>query len=82
MEQKYLLDTNVIIDFMGNRLPLKSKIFIAQLIDTEANLSVINKIELLSFSEISTLLNSFIEQSNILPLHDECQSNHSYSQTI
>lgn len=56
---------------MGNRLPHKSKLFIAKIIDNEPNLSVINKIELLSFSEIKPLLNNFIEQSNILPLHDE-----------
>ncbi|MBN1181497.1 MAG: hypothetical protein JXB49_04360 [Bacteroidales bacterium] len=47
MGKRYLLDTNTVLDYMGNKLPGKAKSALAQIIDDEINLSVINKIELL-----------------------------------
>jgi hypothetical protein len=52
MGQRYLLDTNTVLDYMGNKLTGKAKNLIAQVIDEEINPSVINKIELLGFSKI------------------------------
>jgi len=31
MGQKYLIDTNVILDFMGGKLPVKSEYFLSEI---------------------------------------------------
>ena len=49
MGQKYLLDTNVVLDFMGRKLPENSKVLLSKIIDDQINISAINKIELLGF---------------------------------
>ena len=67
----YLIDTNVVLDFMGDKLPNDARIAIAQIIDNEINLSVINKIELLGFSKIEQDLVDFVSCSNIIPMSDE-----------
>ena len=68
MGTRYLLDTNTVLDYMGNRLPDKAKSFIAKIIDDEINLSVINKIELLGFSGVEQDLVDFVACSNIHPM--------------
>ena len=55
---------------MGNKLPGKAKNLIAQIIDDEINLSVINKIELLGFSKVEQDLIDFVACSNIHPIND------------
>jgi predicted nucleic acid-binding protein len=70
MGKRYLLDTNRVLDYMGNKLPGKAKNLIAQIIDDEINLSVINKIELLGFSKVEQDLIDFIACSNIHPIDD------------
>ncbi len=68
MGTRYLLDTNTVLDYMGNRLPDKAKSLIAKIIDDEINLSVINKIELLGFSGVEQDLVDFVACSNIHPM--------------
>ncbi len=51
--------------------PIDARIAIAQIIDNEINLSVINKIELLGFSKIEQDLVDFVSCSNIIPMSDE-----------
>ena len=70
MGTKYLLDTNTILYYMGNQLSDKAKKLLAQIIDDEINLSVINKIELLGFSKLEQDLIDFVACSNILPMDD------------
>lgn len=70
MGKRYLLDTNTVLDYMGNKLPGKAKNLIAQIIDEEINLSVINKIELLGFSKVEQDLIDFVAYSNIHPMDD------------
>jgi hypothetical protein len=65
MGKRYLLDTNVVLDYMGNKLPGKSKKLISEAIDKEINLSIINKIELLGFSNVDQDLKDFVAFSNI-----------------
>ncbi len=71
MGQRYLLDTNTIIDFAAGRLPLASHLKLAEIIDSNASISVINKIELLSFSNVPKEILAFTEIADILPLSDE-----------
>ena len=49
---RYLLDTNVVLDFMAKNLPEVSQNTVAKIIDDEINISLITKIELLSFSNV------------------------------
>jgi len=70
MGKRYLLDTNTVLDYMGNKLPGKAKNLIAKVIDEEINLSVINKIELLGFSKVEQDLIDFVACSNIHPMDD------------
>jgi hypothetical protein len=53
MEQGYLIDTNVIIDYSENKLPDAGKTLVASIIDGGSIFSVINKIELLGFRIIT-----------------------------
>ena len=71
MGKRYLLDTNTVLDYMGNKLPDKAKIALAQIIDDEINLSVINKIELLGFTKVEQDLVDFVSCSNIYPMDDD-----------
>lgn len=71
MGKRYLLDTNTVLDYMGNKLPDKAKSALAQIIDEEINLSVINKIELLGFSKVEQDLIDFVSFSTICPMDDD-----------
>lgn len=71
MGEKYLIDTNVIIDFTENKLSAEAKNFIASVIDGEPYLSVINKMELLGFSEVKKSIVEFVASSNIIGLTDD-----------
>ena len=65
MGKRYLIDTNIVLDYMGNKLSGNAKNLISKIIDEEINLSVINKIELLGFVRVEQDLVDFVECSNI-----------------
>jgi len=71
MGQKYLIDTNVILDFMGGKLPAKSEDFLSQIIDDCINLSAINKIELLGFSNAEQVLIDLVSFAVIYHIDDK-----------
>lgn len=71
MGKRYLLDTNTVLDFMGNKLPVNAKNELAKIIDEEINLSVINKIELLGFARVDRDLIDFVSYSNIYQLDED-----------
>ena len=48
-QQEYLIDTNTVIDYLGNKLPSLGMVFMNDIIDVVPNLSVITKIEVLSY---------------------------------
>jgi len=74
MEQaNYLIDTNAIIDFMASGMPEPGMSFMAGVIDTVPNISIISKIELLGFDGPTNdmeLLEDFVNHSNIYHLDD------------
>ena len=70
MGTKYILDTNVVLDFMGRKLPEIAQDFVAKIIDDELNISLITKIELLGFSDVEQELIDFVSCSNVLILND------------
>lgn len=75
MEQEYLIDTNVVIDYMGERFPNSALDFLDNIINTSFYLSIINKIEILGFKNLSSneekQFQSLIRASNIILLNDD-----------
>ena len=75
MGKGYLLDSNTVIDYIGGLYSAKAKQWINQLIDEEINVSVITKIEVLSFNpdkdDNYPILVEFFEASTIFELSDE-----------
>jgi len=71
MGTKYILDTNVVLDFMGKNFPENAQNALADIIDDELNISLITKMELLGFSDVDQNLEDFVSCANILALNDE-----------
>jgi len=71
MGQKYLLDTNAILDFMGKKLPEESQVFLSEIIDDQINISSINKMELLGFSNVEQDLIDFVGFAEIYHIDDK-----------
>lgn len=74
MGPSYLIDTNVVIDLIGGKLPESGGKWLDNLFVThECYLSIINKIELLGFSgpssELDTL-RAFVNDITVLPMTD------------
>jgi predicted nucleic acid-binding protein len=71
MEQRYLIDTNVIIDNFGNKLPENAK---RLLYSIDLTLSAVTKIEVLGWinatKEQLQPLYDFMEIANILPINE------------
>jgi hypothetical protein len=59
------------IGLHGRKLPGKAKTALAQIIDDEINLSVINKIELQGFIKVEQDLIDFVNCSNICMMDDD-----------
>ncbi|MBS1486841.1 MAG: type II toxin-antitoxin system VapC family toxin [Bacteroidetes bacterium] len=71
--ERFLIDSNSVIDYLGNKLPSKGVVFMNGVIDAVPNISVITKIEVLGFSankKHTQLLEDFIADSNIILLTD------------
>jgi len=49
MGKRYLLDSNTVIDYIGDLYSVNAKQWLNRLVDEEINVSVITKIEVLSF---------------------------------
>lgn len=71
MEQRYLIDTNVIIDNFGNKLPENAKNFLSSL---DVTISAVTKIEILGWLNATKVqlqpLYDFMEIANILPIDE------------
>ena len=71
MGTQYLLDSNVIIGFLDNRLPDNAMMFVSNVIDAAANVSVISKIEVLRYNTTEyamKILEDFMDCSTICEL--------------
>lgn len=72
--ERYLIDSNAIIDYLGNKIPGRSKNFMDKIIDSTPNISILSQIEVLSFNtsdENQIILKNFIFDSNIYELTNE-----------
>lgn len=70
MGKNYLIDTNVIIDFANNKLPKQCISFLANIIDNDPKISIINKIELLGFSNKTKPIILFVKTATVFELDD------------
>ena len=72
MGTKYLLDSNTVIDYIGHQHPDKGRQWLNQVIDDEINVSIITKIEVLSYdpdkSDNYQVLVDFFDAANIFDL--------------
>ena len=71
MGEKYLIDTNVVIDLSEGKFAGTALDFVAPIIDNAPIISVINKIELLAFSYVPNEIKEFIETATVLSFSDE-----------
>jgi hypothetical protein len=71
---QYLIDTNIVIDYLGERLPASGMAFMNRVFDNLPLVSVITKIEILGFKapgEYEQLLNNFMQDVTVLNLTDD-----------
>jgi predicted nucleic acid-binding protein len=77
MGQGYLLDTNVVIDYTANLLPVNGKKMIDRIIDDEFNISIVVKIEVLGYDDLPARMEqmeAFLDLATVLPLDDDVAS--------
>jgi predicted nucleic acid-binding protein len=73
MGKRYLIDSNVIIDYTASLLPAKGSDFVEDLFNSDFLISVAVKIEVLGFDDVPTKLKAmeeFIETASVLPLDE------------
>jgi len=76
-QQQFLIDSNVVIDYLSGKLPEFGMNFMHGVINDVPKLSVITKIEVLGFSAPEShykLLQEFVDVSVIIPVTDEVAS--------
>jgi len=74
MGQQFLIDSNIIIDYLGGKIPASQKEFMDTVINDVPAVSVISKIEVLGFNapnEYIKLLESFFNDVVVLDINDE-----------
>ena len=74
MEQKYLLDSDVIIGYLAGKIPAPGMKIVSDIIDKSIDISVISQIEVLRFNdtpENEKILVNFINSSIIHSLNIE-----------
>lgn len=72
MGQRYLMDSNVLIDFVAQTIPEKGFLYVLNIIDNEFLIPTVVKIEVLGFNgnfpELLTKMRDFVSLSTLLPL--------------
>jgi predicted nucleic acid-binding protein len=68
MGQKYLIDTNVLIDAQMNRLPRKGLNFLAKVINEDFIISFITLIEYLGYKNVSKSSQDFISLADVIEI--------------
>jgi predicted nucleic acid-binding protein len=68
MGQKYLIDTNVLIDAQMNRLPQKGLDFLSKVINENFIISFITQIEYLGYKDIAKSSEEFISLAEVIEI--------------
>lgn len=73
MGTRYLIDTNIVIYFLGDLIPAPHNDFLSNLFDKNINISVISKIELFSrdlSSKEENAIKTFLNNAHVSPLDE------------
>jgi predicted nucleic acid-binding protein len=73
-QEKYLIDTNAIIDYLGRKIPENGMSFMNDVMDSIPIVSVISKIEILGFKTTDknySILSDFMNDAIVLNLSDD-----------
>ncbi|MFT4092243.1 MAG: type II toxin-antitoxin system VapC family toxin [Niabella sp.] len=70
MGKNVLIDTNVLLGYIGKALPAKGMTSVAKLIDEAFNISFVNKIEILGHPSADEELKAFIDLAAVFDLSD------------
>lgn len=71
--ERYLIDTNVISYLLSGKLSNEGLQLIKKVIDDKPNISIISKIELLSWKttdNVESIVGSFVSDSNVININD------------
>lgn len=68
MGTNYLIDTNILLEFVGNTLPFKAHAFVENIINESFNVSIINRIEVLGHESATQDLTDFMNLANTYQL--------------
>ena len=71
MGNRYLIDSNILIEFAGNLLPKAASDLLTDIVDNDFNISFINKIEVLGHHTANEAWNNFINQAVIIMADDD-----------
>lgn len=71
MEQKYLIDTNVLIDAQMNNLSEAGLKFMTEIINEDFTVSFITYIEFLGYKNATPEMEEFISLANVLQINKE-----------
>ena len=71
MGKRYLIDTNVIIDFSVNRIPKAGSTLLSKCVDEDPRISIVTKIELLGFPFVTPIVKDLVKASIVIGLTDE-----------
>ena len=69
MEQRYLIDTNTIIDAQIGLIPKKRMDFMAMVVNKEFNVSFVSYIEFMGYKNIAPQSEAFISLANIIEIN-------------
>jgi toxin FitB len=64
MGKRYLIDTNVLLDYVARILPLSSHLFVENVVSDSFNVSIINRIEVLGHASADQNLEDFMDLAN------------------
>lgn len=71
MGKRYLIDTNVLIEYIGQLLPNNVMATLGSIMDNEFNISFVNKIELLGHASAVSDVANFINAATVFYIDDQ-----------
>jgi predicted nucleic acid-binding protein len=69
MEQRYLIDTNAIIDAQMGKIPKNGMDFMARVVNEEFNVSFVSYIEFMGYKDINSQSEVFISMANVIEVN-------------
>ena len=75
MEQRYLIDTNVIIDAQIGKIPKAGMDFLANVVNTSFNVSFVSYIEFMGYKDIKPQSEAFIAMATIIEINKSIELN-------